>query len=55
MGTGEWVEIDARYIPKFSFGNDLRLCAKIYELSLNDSNPETNFPIIDDADETDGE
>lgn len=34
--TDEWVDVEARYIPKFSFGNDLRMCAKLYELSLDD-------------------
>lgn len=34
--TGEPIDIEARYVPKFTFGNDLRLCAKIYELSLAD-------------------
>lgn len=37
VGTDEWVNINARYIPKFSFGNNLKLAAKLYELSLNDS------------------
>ena len=32
--TGEWCEVEARYVPKFSFGNDLRMAAKLYELSL---------------------
>lgn len=35
-GTGEQVDVSARYVPKFIFGNDLRMCAKIYELSIND-------------------
>ena len=26
----------ARYVPKFNYGNDLRLAAKIYEASLDD-------------------
>lgn len=34
--TGETVNIDARYVPKFSFGNTLRMAAKVYELSLSD-------------------
>ncbi len=36
FGTDEWIDVDARYIPKFTFGNDLRMCAKVYELSLTD-------------------
>lgn len=34
--TGETVSIDARYVPKFNFGNTLRMAAKVYELSLAD-------------------
>lgn len=32
--TGEWIGVDGRYVPKFSAGKDLKMCAKIYELSL---------------------
>ena len=35
-GTDEWVDVEARYIPKFSFGDRLRRCGKVYELSLQD-------------------
>lgn len=41
--TGETVEVCARYVPKFSFGNNLRMAAKLYELSLQDSHRE--FPV----------
>lgn len=53
--TGEDIEVEARYVPKFSCGNDLRMCAKVYELSLNDRVCE--LPPIDDDDicEEDGE
>jgi len=54
-GTEEWVDIEARYIPKFSFGNDLRMCAKVYELSLSGSVADVNLPIFDDVDEMDGD
>lgn len=36
IDSGEDIVIEGRYVPKFSFGNDLRTCAKIYELSLED-------------------
>lgn len=36
IGTDEDVVIDGHFIPKFAFGNDLRMCAKMYELSLGD-------------------
>lgn len=50
VNTDEEVVIEGRYVPKFTFGNDLRMCAKIYELSLNDklSEPE---PVYDETDE----
>ena len=33
---GEWIECPPFFAPKFSFGNDLKKCAKIYEMSVND-------------------
>lgn len=45
-GTGEPIEVCARYVPKFSFGNTLRVAAKLYELSLNDSHIE--LPPVDE-------
>lgn len=35
--TGEWCVIEARYVPKFSYGNDLRMAARLYELSNADT------------------
>lgn len=35
--TKEIVDVAARYIPKFNFGNSLRMAAKVYELSLSDT------------------
>ena len=32
--NGDWIDVEARYIPKFSFGNRLRQCAQLYALSL---------------------
>lgn len=34
--SGEWCEIEAHYVPKFSYGNDLRMAAKLYEVSLEE-------------------
>lgn len=48
--SGEIVDVSARYVPKFSFGNNLRIAAKVYELSLGDSQYE-NIPFSDIADE----
>lgn len=49
VGTDNDIVIEGRYIPKFSFGNNLRMCAKIYELSLKDRLPEPE-PIYDETD-----
>lgn len=49
--TGEPVDVEARYVPKFVSGNDLKLCAKIYELSTEERLCE--LPPLDD--EKDGE
>lgn len=50
--TGEAVDIEARYVPKFVSGNDLKMCAKIYELSMEERLCE--LPPLDDNEE-DGE
>ena len=34
--TGQIVDVRARYVPKFSFGNNLRMAARVYEMSLDD-------------------
>lgn len=44
--TGEIVEVQERYVPKFTFGNTLRMAAKLYELSLGDKHRES--PFVDD-------
>ena len=38
--SGEWCEIEARYITKFSYGNDLRMAARLYELSHTETEQE---------------
>lgn len=50
--TGKLVNIDAHYVPKFVSGSDLKLCAKMYELSLDEQLPE--LPPIDDECDDDG-
>lgn len=50
--TGETVDVEARYVPKFVSGNDLKMCAKIYELSMEEKLCE--LPPLDDN-EKDGE
>lgn len=34
--SGEWCEIAAHYVPKFSCGNELRMAAKLYEVALGE-------------------
>ena len=50
VNTDDTITIDGRFVPKFSFGNDLRLCAKIYEMSFDDRRKEPE-PIFDDIDD----
>lgn len=35
--TGEAIKVDARYVPKFIPGRDLKICAKVYELSIDEN------------------
>lgn len=51
--TGEDVEVDARYVPKFVSGNDLKLCAKMYELLMEEQLCE--LPPLGNEYEEDGE
>lgn len=52
--TGEKIDIDGRYVPKFNFGPDLRMCAKMYELSLDEA-ANIEPPPEDDMEDEDGE
>jgi DNA-binding protein HU-beta len=54
LGTDEWIDIAARYVPKFSFGNSLRMAAKLYELSLEDLKLNEPLPIFNKEDEDEG-
>lgn len=47
-GTDEWCDIEGRYVPKFYFGNDLRMAARVYELSLDEK-----YATMDDFDTDD--
>lgn len=42
--SGEWCEVEARYVPKFAYGNDLRMAARLYEISLSDHPEELSEP-----------
>jgi nucleoid DNA-binding protein len=48
--TGEEVTAEGRYVPRFYFGNDLRMAAKVYELSLADGLIDEPLPIYNDED-----
>lgn len=39
--SGEWCEIEARYVPKFAYGNDLRMAARLYEVGLAEHGEQT--------------
>ena len=49
---GNEVDVDARYVPKFIFGNRLRMAAKSYGLMLEDEEnaPKLPEPIYDEDD-----
>lgn len=34
--SGEWCDVAARFVPKFSYGNDLRMAARLYEISMSE-------------------
>lgn len=56
LGTDDTITIDGRFVPKFSFGNDLRLCAKIYEMSFDDRMKVPDLPEEDfEYEEEDGD
>lgn len=46
VGTGKDTVAEARYVPKFTSGNDLKLSARMYELSLSDMDEQ--LPIYND-------
>lgn len=52
-GTGEWLETEGRYVPKFRFSNDLRFAARKYELSLDDKYDDIEY--FDDDEDVDEE
>ena len=52
-GTDEWVDVRGRYVPKFSFGNDLRMCARVYELSLQDNGLYNPLPMFNEEEAED--
>lgn len=54
IGTNEDIILAGRYVPKFVFGNDLRMAARLYEMSMNDRLPDeswtTDLTYYDDLD-----
>ena len=34
--TGERTPVPGRYVPHFNYGNDLRMCGRIFEMALKD-------------------
>lgn len=41
--TGEWMDVEGRYVPKFTYGSDLRTAARLYEHSLKEGVVETRI------------
>lgn len=52
--TDQWVDIDAHYVPYFVAGDNLKMCAKMYEVSLSEKIGGVELPVFDD-DEIGGE
>jgi len=50
---GEPCEVEARYIPKFSYGKTLRMAARLYELSLKEAEQDILPPPMDDSESGD--
>jgi len=48
--TGEETVAEARYVPKFYSGHDLRLAAKLYGLSLDDKRMNDPLPVFSKED-----
>lgn len=48
--THEDVEVSGRYVPKFESGKDLKMCAKMYELSLEERLASYESPEFDEED-----
>ena len=46
--THEEVEVSWRYVPKFESGKDLKMCAKMYELSLEERISSYGSPEFDE-------
>ncbi len=53
--TGEEVDVVGRYVPKFEAYKDLKMCAKIYELSLEERLSGYSQPFTYIEQETDGD
>lgn len=51
VNTDNIIAVEGRHIPKFLVGNNLRLCAKLYDLSLKDKAPGEPLPILDDEED----
>lgn len=53
IGTNEDIVIAGRYVPKFVSGNDLKMAARLYEMSTTDRLPEEipEHRVFDDFDD----
>ena len=52
VGTGDWVPVEGRYVPKFTSGESLRLAARLYdEVRADDGDGPTMPPPLEDDEE----
>lgn len=59
VGTDEWITIEGRYVPYFSFGKELQMCARSYEKQIKDEemlsqNPFSDFDDFEDDADNEG-
>lgn len=47
-GTEDWYEVEERLVPKFFYGNRLRMAARSYELIRDDNDAVVEDPIFDE-------
>lgn len=47
FNSGDWIETSGKYVPNFTSGKDLKIAAKLYELSLIDDEITEDPPLED--------
>lgn len=49
--TNEMIPVEGRYVPKFTFGDDLRNCARIFGASVEDGSIFNTLPSLEDEED----